>query len=56
MTNEVIRDGEVFHKAVVDVYDFDQQGTCDRLVRPVFERIMFKSHHHPHNYQLHHVE
>ena len=56
MTNEVVRDGEVFHKAVVDVYDFDQQGACDRLVRPVFERIMFKSHHHPHNYQLHHVE
>jgi len=27
MTNEVIRGGEVFHKAVVDVYDFDQQGT-----------------------------
>jgi hypothetical protein len=26
MTNEVIRDGEVFHKAVVDVFDFDQQG------------------------------
>jgi hypothetical protein len=26
--NEVIRDGEVFHKAVVDVYDFDQQGSC----------------------------
>ena len=28
MTNEVIRNGEVFHKAVVDVYDFDQQGVC----------------------------
>ncbi|KAL3782149.1 hypothetical protein ACHAW5_010250 [Stephanodiscus triporus] len=27
MTNEVIRGGEVFHKAVVDVYDFDQQGS-----------------------------
>jgi hypothetical protein len=27
MTNEVIRGGEVVHKAVVDVYDFDQQGT-----------------------------
>jgi hypothetical protein len=27
MTNEVIRDGEVFHTAVVDVYDFEQQGT-----------------------------
>jgi hypothetical protein len=26
MTNEVIRNGEVFHKAVADVYDFDQQG------------------------------
>ncbi len=26
MTNEVVRNGEVFHKAVVDVYDFDQQG------------------------------
>jgi hypothetical protein len=26
MTNEVIRGGEVFHKALVDVYDFDQQG------------------------------
>ncbi len=27
MTNEVIRNGEVFHKAVVDVFDFEQQGT-----------------------------
>lgn len=27
MTNEVIRNGEVFHKAVVDVYDFEQQGS-----------------------------
>ena len=26
MTSEVIRDGNVFHKAVVDVYDFEQQG------------------------------
>lgn len=26
MTNEVIRGGEVFHTAVADVYDFDQQG------------------------------
>ena len=26
MTNEVIRGDEVFHKAVADVYDFDQQG------------------------------
>lgn len=26
MTNEVIRGNEVFHKAVADVYDFDQQG------------------------------
>lgn len=30
MTNEVIRDGEVFHKAVADVYDFSQQGKCIR--------------------------
>ena len=27
MTNEVIRNGEVFHTAVADVYDFEQQGT-----------------------------
>ena len=27
MTNEVIRNGEVFHTAAVDVYDFEQQGT-----------------------------
>ena len=26
MTNEVIRNGEVFHTAVADVYDFEQQG------------------------------
>lgn len=26
MTNEVIRDGTVVNTAVVDVYDFDQQG------------------------------
>mmetsp|Transcript_27190 Transcript_27190/g.58257 ORF Transcript_27190/g.58257 Transcript_27190/m.58257 type:complete len:624 (-) Transcript_27190:387-2258(-) len=26
MTNEVIRGDEVFHKAVADVYDFEQQG------------------------------
>jgi len=26
MTNEVIRNGEVFHTAAVDVYDFEQQG------------------------------
>jgi len=26
MTNEVIRGDKVFHKAVADVYDFDQQG------------------------------
>ena len=26
MTHEVIRDDEVFHKAAVEVYDFDQQG------------------------------
>ena len=31
MTNEVIRGGEVFHKAVVDVYDFDQQGMSRQL-------------------------
>lgn len=32
MTNEVIRGGEVFHKAVVDVYDFDQQGMSGQSV------------------------
>jgi hypothetical protein len=26
MTNEVIRNGEVYHTAIADVYDFDQQG------------------------------
>lgn len=31
MTNEVIRNGEVFHKAVVDVYDFEQQGNVPSL-------------------------
>ena len=28
MMQEVIRDGEVFHKASVEVYDFEQQGKC----------------------------
>jgi hypothetical protein len=31
MTNEVVCNGEVFHKAVVDVYDFDQQGMSRQL-------------------------
>lgn len=26
MTNEVVRDGMVVHKATIEVYDFDQQG------------------------------
>ena len=28
MINEVIRDGEVFHKSSVEVFDFEQQGEC----------------------------
>lgn len=32
MTNEVIRNGEVFHTAIVDVYDFEQQGTYSPFI------------------------
>ena len=45
MTNEVIRDGEVFHKAVVDVYDFDQQGMSVQSVIWMFIESR-KSHHY----------
>jgi hypothetical protein len=34
MTNEVIRDGEVYHYASVEVYDFEQQGSFNAQQQP----------------------
>ncbi len=46
MTNEVIRGGEVFHKAVVDVYDFDQQGKISMNDQCVGQFIESGKPHH----------
>ena len=34
MTNEVIRDGEVYHYASVEIYDFEQQGSFNAQQQP----------------------
>jgi hypothetical protein len=55
MVNEVIREGDVFHTASVEVYDFDQQGrfvNCQPLTIITFSTFSGSFHTQQEQYQL----